>query len=75
VSLSGAAVRPVGSLRRADTIAAFFAGTAMIALAYYVLLLRETTFHRAAAADASRPSTASSWQRWRSPRASSSGSM
>jgi hypothetical protein len=55
VSLSGAAVRPVGSLRRADAIAAFFAGTTMIALAYYVLLLRETTFHRAAAADASRP--------------------
>jgi hypothetical protein len=55
VSQSGAAVRPGWSLRRADVLAAFFAGTATIALAYYVLLLRETTFHRAAAADASRP--------------------
>lgn len=55
MSLSGAAVRPVRSLRRADALAAFFAGTATIALVYYVLLLRETTFHRAAAADASRP--------------------
>ncbi len=42
-------------LRRPDALAAFFAGAATIALAYYVLLLRETTFHRAAAADAGRP--------------------
>jgi hypothetical protein len=42
-------------MRRPDALLAFLAGSVSIALAYYTLLLRETTFHRVVAADASRP--------------------
>ncbi len=41
--------------QRPDALLAFVAGSVTIALVYYLLLLRETTFHRVAAADASRP--------------------
>lgn len=42
-------------MRRPDALLAFLAGSVSIAVAYYVLLLQETTFHRVVAADASRP--------------------
>jgi hypothetical protein len=46
---------PPQLFRRPDALLAFVAGSVSIGLVYYVLLLRETTFHRVAAADASRP--------------------
>ncbi len=54
-AVSAVTSSPPRLFRRPDAILAFVAGSVSIALVYYVLLLRETTFHRAAAADASRP--------------------
>jgi hypothetical protein len=55
VNVAGSLARPRSLLRRPDAMLAFVAGSVSLALAYYTLLLRETTFHRVVAADASRP--------------------